>query len=803
MSEQNGCAHCGLPIPPAMMCSIEIDDARRDFCCHGCRIAFQIVCGAGLQSYYQNRLDFEPGLPAGAYTTTFDDSYLASFLTESSEGSQLSFLIEGVRCVSCVWVIEHLLEQLPGISQVRINYSTHRARVLFDPERISPAAILQQLIRIGYVPRPVTPDTVRESSAREGRMLLIRFGTAALFSMQVMGFTIPLYAGYFQGIDQTSRLAMTWLAALTSLPVIFYSGWPFLRGAWRALRIGTPNMDLLVALGVVATYAYSLYALAMGDEVYFDTAVMIITLILLGRLLEHFARQRAISRIDRLLQLAPEQAIRLTEGVPETVPSSSLKPGDLILVRPGERFPVDGDLATGEAEIDESAISGEPLPVLKQPGASVSAGTVNLITAVTVRVTASTADSLPARIARLVEEALARRAPVQLLADRTAGFFVPFVLLTSVLTALAWKFAGASAHDCLLRSVAVLVVACPCALGLATPMAILVATGAGAARGILFRGGDVLERTGKICCVAFDKTGTLTEGNPRLVSFEVAAGGSEEELLSVASLGAATSAHPLAVGIRTALANRYSEPSMQLAARAIPGAGIIAAHPAGELRMGNRLLLEEAGIAPLNCGHGSLTEVHLSLAGRYLGVLHFDDPIRSDSDRVVSSLRGRRLHCAMLTGDRTVSALRVAGQVGIDDVAAELRPEQKADWIRRREDSGERVLMVGDGINDTPALAAATVGCAMAGGTAVALEASDLILTRPSLERLSEALLLAKRCNTIIRQNLFWAFVYNLLAIPLAVTGTLAPIHAAAAMALSSLCVVANSLRLSRPLRGI
>lgn len=795
------CSHCGAPIPAHVRITEELNGTRQSFCCHGCHLAYQIICGAGLSRYYQTRQFDSCGLPSGAYTTNYDDDYLARFLVPAAQPSevQLSFLVDGVRCASCVWVIEQVLERIPGVSRARLNYGTHRALVSFDPGQVAPSLLLSELGRLGYVPRPFSLDAAQQGATREGRTLLIRFGTAALFSMQVMGFTVPLYAGYFQGIDPQSRAVMTWLAALTSLPVVFYSGWPFLHGAWRSLRNRSANMDLLVALGVLCIFFYSLVSLLLGGEVYFDSAAMIITLILLGRLLEHYARQKAMSRIDRLLQLAPDTAQKIVDGTLISTASRELKPGDEILVRPGERFPVDGTIITGTTDIDEAAITGEALPVTRGPTGEVAGGTINLTVAVTVRVSRSSADSLIARIARLVEDALAQRAPIQRLADRVSAYFVPAILLLAAATALAWLASGAEIGTSLMHAVAVLVVACPCALGLATPMAILVATGTAARSGILFRGGDVIERTSKITAVAFDKTGTLTEGRPQLLAVRPATGCTEGQLLGNAAQAAVSSNHPLASGILRALHEdqRIALPE-PLPNRAVPGRGVVLDLPCGELRMGNRAHLLEAGIAVPDTSCEALTEVHLSLGNAYLGVLLFEDLLRDDAAEAVASLAALHIQTAMLTGDRKATAHRIAALAGINMVAAELTPEEKAAWIRRHEADKGPVMMVGDGINDAPALSGATVGCAMVGGTDIALETSDLVLARPSLRRLVEAITLARRCVRVIRENLFWAFIYNLLTLPLAATGHLLPIHAAAAMSLSSLCVVGNSLRLAR-----
>jgi Cu2+-exporting ATPase len=796
---EHPCAHCGLPIPPGESIVEQSDSGPVGFCCHGCRGAFRLIRGAGLERFYRDRRWSEAGIPEGAFADRFDEAALAGRVRQVPGGAELVFLLEGIRCSTCVWLNEKILSGLPGVQEARVNYATHRARVRFDPDRTSPLALFQTVSRLGYQPRIDNRAAEQEARKRERHSLLVRFGTAAFLSMQLMGFSLALYAGFFQGMDTSARNLLQLLAAAVATPVVFYSGAPFLQGAWRGLRHGVPNMDLLVALGILAAYGYSLYGLAAGGEVYFDTAVMIVTLLLLGRLLENGARQRAAAGIERLLELAPATACRLTPDGPETVDGASLRPGDLILVRPGERIPADSVVAEGAAEVDEAVVTGEPLPVLRRAGERVVSGSLNLTTAVTLRVTCTTDDSFLARIVRLVEEAQARQAPVQRLADRTAAFFVPCVILLACLTWVWWTWQGAGPVAPLLHAVAVLVVACPCALGLATPTAVLVATGFGASRGIFFRGGDVLERVGRLNRVAFDKTGTLTLAQPH-VSAVHPQGIAADDLVARAALVEAGSSHPLARGILAEAGRRGVAPPFRGGARAVPGRGLALDTPEGILRVGSREFIQAGGTGlPLPPAiTTALTEVHVSLGDLYLGVLLLDDPIRPDAPAAVNKLALAGLYPVLLTGDQPAAGQRVAGVLGIESVFAAMAPGDKADWINRRRALGDRVLMVGDGINDAPALAAADVGCALAGGTDIALETSDLVLTRPDLGRLVEAVALGRRTLKVIRQNLFWAFAYNVLALPLAAAGQLAPIHAAAAMALSSVCVVGNSLRLAR-----
>ncbi len=795
------CVHCNLPIPPPDRVEARIDGKSLAFCCRGCLNAYRILTGAGLGAFYEQRTWAEPGVPEGAFDTAYDPGYLERFVRPSPGGAAVDVLVDGIRCASCVWVLERWVGALPGVREVRVNFATHRARVVFDPEAVTPAAVFTRIAQIGYRPRPFSPSEAEARAARERRGLLVRFGTAAFFSMQLMVYALGLYAGYFHGMGPGLRRWLQLLTGVVATPVVFYAGWPFLAGAGRSLRNRAPDMDLLVGLGVGCAYGYSWFAWATGRETYFESAAMVVTLLLLGRLVEAGARRAASAGIDRLLRLAPETALRLEGDTTVAVDPGALAPGDRVWVRAGDRFPADGVVVEGATEVDESAATGEPVPVGRGPGDPVLAGTTNLGAGVTVEVTTRAADSFVGRVARLVEEAQARRAPIQALADRVAGRFVPFVLLLAAVTFGFWAAAGRPVGTALLRAVAVLVVACPCALGLATPVALVVAAGAGARRGILFRGGDVLEALGRARRVALDKTGTLTLGRPRVERVE---GPRPERALAVAAALEHGASHPLAAAVLEEARRRGVEAAARPGVRAHPGLGVEASGPP-EALAGSRRFLEDRGVTvPPGPDDGAL-EIHVAEGGTYLGRIRLSDPLRPDAPAAVAALAGLGLRPALLTGDRERAAREVARRVGIREVHARLSPEDKAMWVRGRQAAGEPVLMVGDGINDAPALAAAAVGCALAGGTDVALDTSDLVLTRPDLLRLAEAVGLARRTLAVVRQNLGWAFGYNLVALPLAASGRLAPVWAAAAMAASSVAVLANSLRLARagrPLGG-
>ncbi len=802
MTTPDRCAHCNLPIPPSDLVIDEINGEALHFCCRGCQGVYRIITGAGLEKFYRKRTWQEQGVPTGVFETEFNEAGLDSHVIKRDDAlAEIAVVIEGIHCASCVWLLEKFLAMKPGIEAVRLNYATHRAVIRFNPQLTSASQVFSSISRLGYLPHPFTSGAAQEAAAREQKSLLIRFGTAAFLSMQLMGFSFALYGGYFHGIDPGIQKMIQYFAAAVATPVVFYSGWPFFSGALRSLRRFSASMDLLISLGVSAAYGFSLYSLLHGGEVYFDTAAMIITLILLGRLFESSARNRSISGIDKLLQLAPESANRINDDKTESVASVNLTPGETILVRAGERIPVDCLIIDGITELDESTLTGEPMPVLKKPGDKVSAGTMNLSASITLEVERPATDSFIARMARLVEEAQNRKAPIQSLADRVATIFVPVVTIIAAATWTYWYFYGDSQNTALLNAVSVLIVACPCALGLATPTAVLAASDSAAAGGILFRGGDILEMAARIDLVAFDKTGTLTHGKPTVEQIHPATGRTEEELLQIACNVERGSNHPLAKGI-LARANALGiQPSTALSVTSVPGRGLKAEHNGKPLLVGSRDFLTENGIDVPALDSGQLTEVYVSRDGVCLGTLLVHDPLREEAVQTIKKLHGLGLKTFLLTGDRSATAKDVCNRLTLPGYRANMSPADKTHWIEEKKSAGHRVMMVGDGINDAPALSMADAGCAMAGGTDIALETSDIVLTKPDLLRLFDAIFFARKTLQVIKQNLFWAFSYNLAMIPLAALGKLAPVWAAVAMASSSVLVVSNSLRLGRLVR--
>ncbi len=808
------CDHCMLEVPERDAVYDEIKGQRKVFCCHGCNGIYRLIRNEGLEEFYLKRREWVPG---PAEDKAVDISAFLDGMRSTGSEVETDMILDGIRCASCVWLNEKILLRTKGISYANVNYATHRAKIRWDPGEIDIAAIISRIRSIGYTPKPFLPKAWEDEQKRQASDLLIRFGTASFFSMQLMLFSIALYAGYFQGIDQRIKFIFHVISFVLTTPVLFYAGWPIIKGSFRGLKNLTFNMDVLIAAGSLSAYFYSIQQIVSGGEVYFDTAAMIITLILLGRYIEAGAKRRASETISRLMQLSPREARKLEMSPDQTVSNdrlhlaarkmvlvSSLRPGDLLEVVPGEKIPVDGLVVTGVSEADESMLTGESRPSPKADRAQVFGGTLNLFGSLIFRVTKTGKDTVLAQIIQAVTDAQARRAPIQSLADRVIGYFVPVVLLISLLTFLGWLYHGAPSSQAVMNAVSVMVIACPCALGLATPLAILIGTSNGATRGILIKGGDVIEKAALVDFVVLDKTGTITEGKP-VLSEAFGVGIPASEALRLALSLERCSEHSL--GRAVVEAARGLDPYEVTDFSAVPGSGIRGTIHGKPALIGSKGFLESEGInitidVSLKGEHDLVrmesegsTVIFLCYDGSLRGVFVVSDKVRNEAAEAVDKLKTAGLRVAMITGDNLNTAEAVAKNIGIDSVKAQASPIEKAGEIRRMENEGSHVLMAGDGINDSPALVQATVGIAVGRATDIALESADIVVMRSDLRLVADAIALAKKTFMVIRQNIFWAFFYNIVAIPLAILGILHPVMAAGAMAFSSLSVVGNSLR--------
>jgi Cu2+-exporting ATPase len=805
-----------LEVPARDAVYDEINGQKKVFCCHGCNGIYRLIRNEGLEEFYAKRREWTPG---PAEDRAVDISAFLDGLRPAGSEIETDVILDGIRCASCVWLNEKILLRTKGISYANVNYATHRAKIRWNPGEIDIGAIISRIKSIGYTPKPFLPKEWEDEQIRQARDLLIRFGTASFFSMQLMLFSIALYAGYFQGIDEKIKFIFHLISFALTTPVLFYAGWPIIKGAFRGLKNLTFNMDVLIAAGSLSAYLYSIQQIMSGGEVYFDTAAMIITLILLGRYIEAGAKRKASETISRLMQLSPREARKLDVSQDQSVsndrlrlaarnliPVSSLRPGDLLEVVPGEKIPVDGVVVSGSSEADESMLTGESRPSPKANGAQVFGGTLNLFGSLVFRVTKTGKDTVLAQIIQSVADAQARRAPIQSVADRVIGYFVPAVLLIALLTFLGWLYHGAPTSQAVMNAVSVMVIACPCALGLATPLAILIGTSHGATMGILIKGGDVIEKAASVDFVVLDKTGTITEGKP-VLSKAFGVGMPMSEALRMALSLERRSEHSLGKAIVEAA--RGLDPYEVADFSAVPGRGIRGTIHGKPAFIGSQSFIRSEGINGtvdavlegkddlefMESEKSGSTMIFLCYDGSVRGIFVVSDKIRKEASEAVHNLKQAGLGVAMVTGDNLNTAEAVAKKTGIESVKAQASPMEKADEIRRMEKEGRHVLMAGDGINDSPALVQATVGIAVGRATDIALESADIVVMRSDLRLVADAVALTKKTFRVIRQNIFWAFFYNSVAIPLAILGLLHPVMAAGSMAFSSLTVVGNSLR--------
>lgn len=720
------------------------------------------------------------------------------------------FDITGMTCASCAGRVESALLAVPGVSEATINLALERADVIARND-VGTDALVAAVEKAGYgakariddpsARRAAREQAERETAAEERHTFKILI-FSALLTLPLVAQMIPMAFGVAWHLPPLLELAL-------ATPVQIIAGARFYRGAFKALRGGSANMDVLVAIGTSAAYFYSLYRVindghAATGHLYFEASAVILTLVVFGKLLEARAKRSTTAAVRSLMALRPEQANRITGDTVETVAISKLRLGDHVLVRPGERIPVDGTVLEGASEVDEAMVTGESLPVTKTESAEVTAGTINGSGALTVQATALGEDTTLARIIKLVENAQAGKAPVQKLVDRVAGVFVPVVVAIAAATFAGWWLAGSSMEQALIAAVSVLVIACPCALGLATPTALVAGTGAAARSGILVKDIAALEMATRVDTVVFDKTGTLTEGRPDVTDVH-AFDGNNDRLLLIAASAQLASEHPLAHAMIRAAEARGLKLSRPAKVEARIGEGLIAEVAGQSVAIGNASLIDSLGIDHFTADNlrrsleeQAKTTVMVAVAGRVIGVIAMADRPREGASEAIAALKHLSISTRMLSGDTRQVARAVADQVGIDEVAAGVKPDGKSAVIDALRKEGAIVAMVGDGINDAPALAAADIGIAMGTGADVAMETAGITLMRSDPRLIAAAIDVSRATVRKIRQNLFWAFIYNVVGIPLAAAGLLSPAIAGAAMAMSSVSVVTNAGMLRR-----
>ncbi|WP_226705163.1 heavy metal translocating P-type ATPase [Microbulbifer elongatus] len=817
LAEAADCYHCGLPVAEGSQYSVLINGVHQPMCCPGCEAVAGAIVAGGLDNFYRFREQSserpDTGVQAdrwsaydlpevqGEFVRPFADAR-ADRNTESAKSKPelqvASLLVSGITCAACVWLIERHLMRLPGVERVSVNASTHRAQVVFDREQTPVSLLFSSLASIGYRPSPATAANSERLIQQERRASMRRLGVAGLGTMQVMMFALALYFGGSKGIDSQFEQFFRWVSLVVATPVVCYAAQPFFAAAWRALRSGQLVMDVPVSLAIGLAYGASVYATVFETgEVYFESVSMFTFFLLLGRSVEMRARHRAGLASGGLAQLLPLAALRLKDeaGTHESVPVTALVEGDRILLRPGDTIPADGVVLDGASGVDESVLTGESALQQKEAGSPVFAGSVNGDSSLTVRVSAAGASTRLSAIEKLVEQAQLDKPTQVALADRIAGRFIAAVLC---IAAAAFVFWWQQAPDrAFWVALSVLVVTCPCALSLATPAALAAATLRLQQLGLLVARGHVLETLPRLTRAIFDKTGTLTEGEPRLREIRcLRPEGDEAEVRDIAAALESHNNHPLARAFRPWSGNRAVRELRSVTGRGVAGICGDTSYRLGRPDFVGELAGQASPVAEAPAEPGQW----LLLGDRAGPVawLCLGDEVRSTAAESIADLQAQGLETELLSGDQSAEVPRLAAATGIGEFRGGVSPEEKLSHLRMLQARGQRLLMVGDGINDVPVLSGADVSVAMMSAADLAQSRADAILLQGDLRALPRAFALARKCRTIIRQNLTWAILYNALALPLAFMGLVPPWAAAIGMSLSSLLVVVNALRLSR-----
>ncbi len=794
------CTHCNLEFDEEVMIKEKDENGRQlYFCCKGCQGVYHLLNEEGLGTFYDKLGDTElqPATQSSEDLEKFDlEGFKNKYITTRNDGLQEIYLIiEGIHCSACVWLNEKVLHKTDGIIEASINYTNNKAKVVWDPEVIPLSKIIETIRSIGYNAYPYDPRLQEERAVKTRKEYYSRILVGVFGTMNIMWIAIAQYAGYFSGMKQEFKDILNVAEFLLSTPVLFYSGWIFFRGAYYGYKNRVVNMDTLVASGALSAWLYSIYAmLTRHGEVYFDSVVMIITFVLVGKYLEVLSKKQAVDTLDSIMGSTPTEVTTVADGIKSLVSIENIVIGDIIELKPGEKVVIDGKVTRGEASFDESSLTGENEPVYKKEGDTILSGSICLDSVIHYRAVKDASGSLLNSIVTLLEESITKKPKIEQLANTISGYFSTTILAIALLTFAGWYYFSGSFEQALIIGISVIVIACPCALGLATPMSTLVGVSVAAKRGILFKEAAFLETMAKSDLLALDKTGTITEGRPSVVNVEIANGFDPALLYSLVS----TSDHPISKGVVRYLQEEYGalQPLPLEDIKSIEAKGISARYKSRKIIGGNPELMEASGISVAHDSDNSLFlfAIDETLVAR----LELTDTIREDAAKTIGKIKEMGIRVVMLTGDHEKSAQKVARAVGITEVHAKLLPQDKSKMIGQFHNEGHIVVMAGDGINDTIALASSDIAIAMGSGADIAISVSDVVLIDEKPNSIYESYKISRRTFRAVKENLGFSILYNTIAVPLAVAGFVNPLIAALSMSLSSLVVVANSLRIKR-----
>ncbi len=794
------CSHCQLVFEKDLLIHEEIDGVDRYFCCKGCEGVYHLLHSEGLDSFYEKIGDtkLDPAQEKSEDLDKFDlEGFAKKYIKDRDGFNEISLIIEGIHCSACVWLNEKVLHNSDGILEAEINYTNHKAKIVWDPSVLKLSDIIMKIRSIGYNAYPYDASLQEERANKKRTDYYLRLLVGVFATMNIMWLAIAQYAGYFTGITDSDKNVLNIAEFVLATPALFYTGWVYFRGAYFGLKNRFINMDFLVATGATLAYIYSIYVMITGvGEVYFDSVAMIITFVFVGKYLEVLGKKQAVDTMDSLMGSLPTEVLVIDGNEKSLVLVEEVKVGDEIEIKSGDKIVIDGKIISSQGSFDESSLSGESEPIYKKEGDEVISGAILLDSVIRYRATKEFGNSMLSTIVSLLENSMTKKPRIERLANEISGYFSVVILAIAIATFLGWYFWGAGFEKALIVSISVIVIACPCALGLATPVATLIGLSEGAKRGILYKEASFLETMAKADILFLDKTGTITEGKPAVVDVEIKKDFDRNILYSLVK----TSSHPISKGIVNYLENQndslveYHLDDI----KSIEAKGLSATYKGRSLLGGNDRLFFEYGIFPEDDYHGSIFA--FGIDSELMAIFVLKDQIKDDAKDSIKNIIDSGVEVVMLTGDHEGVAKDVAKEVGIKKYYSRLYPKDKAQFIDEAHENNRVVIMAGDGINDALALSKSDIAISMGSGADISISVSDVVLLDNKISSLATSLKLSQKTFRNVKQNLALSLLYNLFAIPLAVAGFVIPLVAALSMSLSSLIVIANAIRIKRGL---